>query len=165
MLAFEDQKKIAMVDCSNGTSRRKIWKTIWHLNIPHKIKHFAWKAGCNILATKMKLAKRKITPNGTCELCGHDEETIYHLLWFYDHAKEVWNASKFAVPFEISTRWNFLDVVENLQRCEHTRPGLMEHFITVCWGIWKNRNDLRTRGKGKAGRVILRNAMHLVEEF
>lgn len=37
-LAFEDQKKTAMVDCSNGTARRKIWKTIWHLNIPYKIK-------------------------------------------------------------------------------------------------------------------------------
>lgn len=37
-LAFLDQKKTAMVDCSNGTARRKIWKTIWHLNIPHKIK-------------------------------------------------------------------------------------------------------------------------------
>lgn len=113
----------------------------------------------------MNLVKRKITPNGACELCGHDEETICHLLWFCDHTKEVWNASKFASPFEISTRWNFLDVVENLQRCEHTWPGLMEQFIAVCWGIWKNRNDLWTGGKGKAGRVILRNAMHLVEEF
>ena len=87
------------------------------------------------------------------------------MLWFCDHAKEVWRNSKFVLPFEISTRWNFLDVVENLQRCEHLRPGLLEQFITVCWGIWKNRNDLRRGGKGKAGRTILRTAMHLVEEY
>ncbi|KAK7836650.1 hypothetical protein CFP56_022247, partial [Quercus suber] len=52
-----------------------------------------------------------------------------------------------------------------LQRCEDTRPGLLERVITVCWGIWKNRNELRIGGKGKAGRTILRNAMNLVDEF
>ena len=41
----------------------------------------------------------------------------------------------------------------------------MEQFIIVCWGIWKNRNDLRMGGKGKVGRTVLRNALHLVEEF
>ncbi|KAK7845899.1 hypothetical protein CFP56_008785 [Quercus suber] len=41
----------------------------------------------------------------------------------------------------------------------------MEQFVSVCWGIWKNRNDLRMGGKGKAGRTVIRNALHLVEEF
>ena len=58
-----------------------------------------------------------------------------------------------------------MDVPENLQRCEHLRPGLLEQVTTVCWGIWKNRNDLRMGGKGKAGRTILRNAMNLVAEY
>ena len=40
-----------------------------------------------------------------------------------------------------------------------------ELFIAICWGIWKNRNDLRTGGKGKAGWSILRNASQLVEEY
>ena len=109
--------------------------------------------------------KRKITPNGICELCGQSEETVCHLLWSCDHAKEVWNNSKFTVPFDISPQWNFLDMVENLQRCDHFRPGQMEQFITVCWGIWKNGKDLRMGGKGKAGRTVVRNALHLVEEF
>ena len=125
-LALEEQKHIAMVDYSNGMAWRKIWKTIWHLNVPQKIKHFAWKAGHDILATKMNLAKRKITPNGVCELCGQDEETVCHLLWFCDHAKELWTTSKFVLPFEIYTWWNFLDVVENLQRCKDISPRLLE---------------------------------------
>ena len=45
------------------------------------------------------------------------------------------------------------------------RPGQLEQFITICWGIWKNRNDLRMGGKGRAGRTVLQTAMHLVEEF
>ena len=149
-LALEEKTRATRADCSDELARRKIWKSIWLLKIPLKIKHFAWKATWGILATKSNLAKRKITSYGICELYGDSEETVCHLLWSCDHTKEVWNNSKFVLPFEISPQWNFLDVFENLQRCDHSRPGQMEQFITVCWGIWKNRNNLRMGGKGKA---------------
>ena len=71
-LALEEQQRSALGDCSNGLVRRKIWKAIWHLNVPQKIKYFAWRAGRDILATKMNLAKREITPSGTCELYGKE---------------------------------------------------------------------------------------------
>ena len=163
-LALEELKLSEHAECSNGVARRKLWKTIWNLNIPQKIKLFAWKACRNIPASKENLAKRKITPDGVCELCGR-EESIGHILWLCDHAMEVWNSSKFAFPFEFSAKGTFLDVVECLQRCEHHRPGLLEQFTSVCWGIWKNWNDLRMGGKGKAGRTILRNAMLLVVDY
>ncbi|KAK7845520.1 putative ribonuclease h protein [Quercus suber] len=165
LLALEEQKQSAVADCSNAAAWKRLWKTIWSLNIPQKIKFFVWKASRDILASKQNLARRKITENGVCDLCGDEEESTCHLLWFWDHAKEVWRNSKFALPFEISASWKFMDVLENLQRCEHLRPGLLEQVTTVCWGIWKNRNDLRMGGKGKAGRTILRNAMNLVAEF
>ena len=113
----------------------------------------------------MNLAKRKIAPSGTCKLCGMEEETICHLLWFCKHNKRVWTTSKLVFPFEISLRWSFLDVVENCLRWEDTNPGLLEVIITVCWGVWKDRNALRLGGKGQASRTILRSAMHLVDEF
>ena len=126
---------------------------------------FAWKASCDILASNQNLTKRKITENGVCDLCGKEKESTCHLLWFYDHAKEVWCNSKLSLPFEISESWKFIDVLENLQRNEHLRPGLLEQVTMVCWGIWKNRNDLQVGGKGKAGRTILRNAMNLVADY
>ena len=113
----------------------------------------------------MNLAKRKIAPSGTCKLCGMEEETICHLLWFCKHNKRVWTTSKLVFPFEISLRWSFLDVVENYLRWGDSNPGLLEVIITVCWGVWKDRNALRLGGKGQASRTILRSAMHLVDEF
>ena len=99
-LALEEQQHSTMGDCSNGLVCKKIWKALWHLNVPQKIKHFAWRAGRDILATKMNLAKQKIAPSGTCELCRKEEETVSHLLWFCDHAKGVWTTSKLVFPFE-----------------------------------------------------------------
>ncbi|KAK7843168.1 putative ribonuclease h protein [Quercus suber] len=164
-LVLDEQKGSGLGHCSNGMARRKLWKAIWKLHLLQKIKLFAWKAGRDILASKENLAKRKITPDGVCEFCGDAVETIGHTLWFCDHAKEVWRNSKFALPFEISATWKFLDVLKALLRCEHLRPRLLELFIATCWGIWKNRNELRAGGKGKAGRSILRNASLLVEEY
>ena len=56
-------------------------------------------------------------------------------------------------------------MVEYFLRWEDTSPRLLERVITVCWGIWKNRNVLRLGGKGQAGRTLLRSSMHLVDEF
>ena len=101
----------------------------------------------------------------TCELCKKEEEIICHLFWFCDHAKGAWTTSKLVLPFKIPPRWSFLDVVENLLRWEDTSLGLLEKVITVCWGIWKNRNVLCLGGKGQAGCTLLRGAMHLVDDF
>ena len=89
-------------------ARRNLWKAIWKLHLPQKIKHFAWKVSRDILASKENLAKRKITPDGVCELCGGGIETTGHTLWFCEHAKEVWKCSKLALPFEISIAWTWL---------------------------------------------------------
>ena len=165
MLALEEKLSDTKADCSDESDRKKIWKSIWQMKTPQKIKHFAWKAGRDILASKSNLAQRKIISDGTCDLCGQEQETVCHLLWTCEHAKEAWKNSKFALLFEILSHWSFLDVIENLQRCDHYWLGQLEQVITVCWGIWKNRNELRMGGKGKAGRTMVRNAIHLVEEF
>lgn len=48
----------------------KIWRGIWSMNVPNKVKHFTWKACRNILATKENLWRRKVTQEGLCEECG-----------------------------------------------------------------------------------------------
>ncbi|XP_075654821.1 uncharacterized protein LOC142624991 [Castanea sativa] len=75
-LALEEKVLNTRADCLDESARRILWKTIWQLKIPQKIKHFAWKAARDILATKYNLAKRKITPNGIRDLCGQNEETV-----------------------------------------------------------------------------------------
>ena len=44
-------------------------------------------------------------------------------------------------------------------------PGLAERFVSVCWGIWKERNVIRTGGRGKPGRVTLKTFLGLMDEF
>lgn len=42
-------------DNSSRESRNSFWKNLWRLNVPNKIKSFAWRASRNILPTKENL--------------------------------------------------------------------------------------------------------------
>ena len=58
-----------MEESSSGQNRGLIWKRLWKLHLPNKIKIFGWRACHDILPTKENLARRRITRDSVCELC------------------------------------------------------------------------------------------------
>ncbi|KAK7829055.1 hypothetical protein CFP56_029633 [Quercus suber] len=78
-----------------------------------------------------------------CVVCGEQVETISHLFWFCDHAKEVWSSCKLSFPFEIFPSWDYMDVIWHLQKWEEARPEIVERTVMISGGIWKNRNEAR----------------------
>ena len=164
-LAYEENRGGGKADCSNPSTRKNVWKGLGSMNLPKKVKHFAWKAARNILATKEALRQRHIVVDGGCALCGNPTKNVFHILWFCAHAKEVWNTSKLSLPFDIEPNWCFLDIMEKLLIVGDVLPGLAEHFVSVCWGIWKERNVIRTGGRGKPDRVTLKTSLCLMDEF
>ena len=133
--------------------------------MPNKVKHFAWKACRNILDTKENLWRRNITNDGVCESCGKFIESACHMFWFCDQAKEVWSCSKLILPLNISPSWEFMDAMWQLQGWSEAVPGLLECTIMICWGIWKNRNEVRHGGKRKNGAAIVQMSLSLLDEF
>ena len=77
----------------------------------------------------------------------------------------MWNTSKLSLPFDIEPNWCFLDIMEKLLIVGDVLPGLAERFVSVCWGIWKERNVIRTGGRGKPRRVTLKTSLGLMDEF
>ena len=114
--AYKENRDGSKADYSNPSTRKKVCKGLWRMNLPQKVKHFAWKACEDILASKEALRQRHIAVEGGCVLCGDPMENIIHILWFCAHAKEVWALSKFTFPFNIGPKWSFLDGMEKLQR-------------------------------------------------
>lgn len=112
------------------------------MDVPNKVKHFAWKACRNILPMKENLWKRKITCDGVCDGCGQAIESTDHLFWFYQKARKVWSHSNLVISFQISPEWEFLDVMGQLLGRSETLLGLLECVVMICWGIWKNRNEI-----------------------
>ena len=88
-MAQETEWGVKGAEPSDPTKLREIWRHVWGMNTPNKLKHFAWKACKNILATKENLKRRNITKDSVCEACGEQLESACHIFWFCDKAKEV----------------------------------------------------------------------------
>lgn len=67
-----------------GTSHDKtpLWKTIWSLDIPPRVRMFAWRLCHRALPTGDNIAKRISGIDTKCAICGHILEMDVHvLLW------------------------------------------------------------------------------------
>ena len=75
-LELETNREIGY--CSDG-SNIQFWKRLWLIQIPHKTKHFAWRAAYDILPIKENLVCRKVLADSMCEECGSASESFFHL--------------------------------------------------------------------------------------
>lgn len=70
-----------------------VWKSIWGLESPPKMKHFLWKACKNILLVKERLLHRHICSSASCSICEDPSESILHALFDCPRAKTLWEPS------------------------------------------------------------------------
>ena len=43
--------------------------------------------------------------------------------------------------------------------------GLVERTIMICWGIWKDWNEICHGGKGRPGKAVVWSALMLLDEY
>ncbi|GAV69995.1 zf-RVT domain-containing protein [Cephalotus follicularis] len=83
-----------------------MWKWLWSLNIPPKIRLFGWKCCRNILPTNLSLAKRMPQKDPMCRICQGEEESIMHALFHYHWASKVWDDSNLSIMDELAKSKN-----------------------------------------------------------
>lgn len=69
----------------------ELWKNIWKLQTPSKVKNFMWCLCQNALPTKDNLFRRKILPDPICPLCTHERETVEHLFLLCPWTSQIWS--------------------------------------------------------------------------
>lgn len=79
-----------MQPSSSFTPNKNMWPSIWKLDVPHKVRHFWWRACSNSLATKENLVRRKCGISKSCPICGQSDESIEHLLFYCSWVRAVW---------------------------------------------------------------------------
>jgi hypothetical protein len=60
------------------TGDKSMFKELWLAKVPPKVGIFAWKLDQEGLATDSNRKRRTLTQDGTCKICGVEEETGYH---------------------------------------------------------------------------------------
>ena len=114
---------------SSCTKENTIWRKIWKLNIPPKIKHFLWRALINSLPTKLNLKKRGVQVWEVCERCGAEKEDTNHILWLCPSARVVWESSPSWCLCCNSQHQNFEEVTKFILQLD--QPELQELFAIL----------------------------------
>ncbi|KAH9717145.1 putative reverse transcriptase/RNA-dependent DNA polymerase [Citrus sinensis] len=96
-----------------------VWRKLWNLKVPKKVKNFIWRAAHNVLPTAINLISKRVDVPSTCSVCNAYEETVLHSLVTCSFAKSCWNSSSVGFVGYCST---FLD--------------WLAHVFTRC--IWNN---------------------------
>jgi hypothetical protein len=84
-----------------SSSSDAMWKGVWKLNVPPKVRVFWWRAFHEFLPSRYNLWRRHIEPVAFCETCGDLEETIRYVLLDYTVAKEFWCQARMAAGIKL----------------------------------------------------------------
>ncbi|KAL5809464.1 hypothetical protein ACOSQ3_030155 [Xanthoceras sorbifolium] len=121
------------------------WKKLWLLQIPSKIKIFAWRAFKDILPTLAVLFKRDITGTACCSYCTDAVENVDHVLWSCVRIQSSWQTCPLFSVINALSPCSFMDRVVKVESLGGKNVVLQ--FIVAAWFAWNDRNLFVFGGK------------------
>ena len=121
-------------ESSLGDVRAPLWKKMWHLNIPAKVRIFAWRLCMNAIPTMRNLNKRGVRVDPLCPLCSKEAEFVEHAILKCEIAKKVWENWIDCPISLLEGRRDFSDIALDILRQGTQRD--LEIFFWVAWMIW-----------------------------
>lgn len=90
-----------MFEQQPDSSSDRLWKVLWKLEIPPKVRVFWWRVLHEFLPARQILWRRHIEPVAFCEVCGNPEESMRHVLVDCTVAQEFWKQIKVATGMKL----------------------------------------------------------------
>ncbi|XP_058726366.1 uncharacterized protein LOC131597705 [Vicia villosa] len=125
----------------------KLLEVIWKINIPEKIKIFAWRFFINRLPLKDLLVNRGVSIRSSvdCVFCSNHPETLEHIFFHCQATKAVWvkiymwlgNDLKLSLE-EFKSFGSIQQKVKNT----NIKVVLNSTWIALIWCIWIMRNNV-----------------------
>ena len=140
-----------------------IWKKLWKLKLPPKVKIFSWRACVNGLNVYVKMAERGIHLSCDCPVCGEESESLTHALILCDFALSVWSFWQDCPLNLLVNATDFIDVV--LKFCSSPNIAHLEYFFATAWAIWHNWNLLVHNEKGLTPLQVWDLVRSVLEDF
>ena len=114
-------------ECSSGDSNAYLWKNLWKLKLPAKIKIFSWKACVDGLLMYVKMVERGIKFDFDCPVYGEEPESLMHALVSCDFALSVWSLWQDCPLNFLFNAYDFTGLVH--QVCSNSDGVSLEYFF------------------------------------
>ncbi|CAN6587433.1 unnamed protein product [Malus baccata var. baccata] len=122
-----------------------LWKGIWRIRVPPKVRNFLWSSLHNALATVAVLFRRRSSPTPICPICLCQEESIVHLFLSCPWVLSIWSggALKYNIQVGSLSTWGawLLDVFTSNLGSSASKEWVLTYVAFTCWHIWKSRCD------------------------
>ncbi|CAI0428531.1 unnamed protein product [Linum tenue] len=140
----------------------QVWKSLWNLNIPPKVKHFLWRFIRDILPTGDHISLKSNRWGDKCPFC-NIRETQAHIFGECAWSARLWRGTELAECFELRQSeccysW-FKTVLENKQ------SAAVEEWGSLLWFIWKERNAQIFNGLKLREDEIVPRAKAFIDEY
>ena len=152
-------QSVDVASASSNSQQWSFWKKLWHLPVPHKVRHFAWRACRDILPTKENLCKCRVLQDCICDKCGSSLESLVHLFW--SCSREIWGCTKLPTSLRLGQFHSFFDLLWFLLMIESFDEDKVALVVTVAWVLWSNRNEIRHGAERKSSEAIV----HWVNQY
>ncbi|XP_050277977.1 uncharacterized protein LOC126719473 [Quercus robur] len=118
-----------------------IWKLVWGLRIPNKVKNFIWRSCRDTIPVKNNLKKRQILQDDSCDHYHQVSKMVLHAIWECPTLTPIWDSIQ-----ELSFRKNrsFRDTQE-LLLFANEEEKFLEMMVVTMWTIWSCRNQIRVQ--------------------
>ena len=150
-------------ESSFGDSNALIWKNLWKLKLPTKIKIFSWRVCVNGLPVYARMVERGIQQGWDCPVCGDEPESLIHALISCDFALSVWSLWQECPLHLLLNATDPIDVVHKF--CSSPNAVHLEYFFATSWAIWHNRNLLVHNEKGLFPLQVWDLARNVMNDF
>nr|POF07442.1 putative ribonuclease h protein [Quercus suber] len=136
---LHEQQQHGLPRPSDNLVLTPLWKKIWGLQVPNKVKHLAWKACKDSLPTKTNLIRRKVITEGYCDVCKLHQEDVVHTLFLCPALQPVWRSRNQWNHSTLQACSSFTDIFELIFAGNRE----LDLFATMLWTLWNRRNNLR----------------------
>ena len=156
-------EKFEVGECSTSDYRTRLWKKMWQLRLPAKIRIFSWKACIDGLPTRLNLAKRGLNIEAKCPLCEKAFESTSHALIQCDKLGDVWWNWQTCPMNLLGRNINLVDLA--LEILDAGTPQDLETFFATAWSVWHNRNKVVHESDGSSPSQIWNIARRTHEDY
>lgn len=116
------------------------WHLIWRLCTAPRVKHFLWTQFHGCITTSNFLFQMNMGPNSPCIMCGNSCETIQHLFYDCQIARQVWSHLSLRINTYVCFPTGFTS------RLWLTDGSYSKRTISIidstAWFLWKTRCDV-----------------------
>nr|POF23123.1 hypothetical protein CFP56_77193 [Quercus suber] len=146
---------------SQAELMKPLWKRIWSLSVPCKVRNFLRRACKNAIPTLNNLKRHCVVEESKCSLCAQHEEDVIHALWSFPALAQVWNEDP---------QWSFIGQnvfpdFSHLINLVFKSGCSAELFAMQSWTIWFRRNKVRSAPLGFPLNLIVQRTYEALVEY